>query len=103
MPDPTAPESQPAAAQSGEAVLARCADLARAGQFAEALADLAPVLKAATAAGELKLSASALYQTAWCCMRLGKTDAGLDCIAEARRQWVRCGNVGETARAMFTF
>lgn len=88
------------AQHTGAEHLAQCVSLADAGQFTEALTELSRLLLDARAADDLALSASTLYQTAWCCMRLGKTDAGLECAAEARRQWVRVGNVGETARTM---
>ncbi len=100
MPELTGPNDGPESTETGEALLERCRDLSGAGHFAEALADLSQLLRRATEAGDLPLSAATLYLTAWCCMRLGKTDAGLDCAGEARRQWVRQGHVGETARTM---
>lgn len=48
--------------------------------------------------GEPEALARSIGQMAWCCMRLGDVDAGLECAVTARRLWSRLGDVAELAR-----
>lgn len=48
--------------------------------------------------GDPEALARSIGQIAWCCMRLGDVDAGLECAVAARRLWSRLGDGTELAR-----
>lgn len=53
---------------------------------------------AAQEQGNPEALARCMSQMAWCCMRLGDVEAGLECAVAARRLWSRLDNVPELAR-----
>lgn len=53
---------------------------------------------AAQQQGDPEMLARCMSQMAWCCMRLGDVEAGLECAVAARRLWSRLENLPELAR-----
>jgi len=69
------------------------------GNCLEALAATKIVFADAEMARNTALMARSLSQIAWCCMRLGQAEFGLECALGARRLWERGEHPAELARA----
>ncbi|SHF30472.1 GGDEF domain-containing protein [Devosia limi] len=78
---------------------AQSRQLLAAGRCVEALAATKIVFADAEAAGDITLMAHSLSQIAWCCMKLGQAEFGLECALGARRLWERADHPAELARA----
>lgn len=72
--------------------------LLAAGQCAEALAAIKQVFAEAESGGDKALMSRALVQIAWCCMKLGDPETGLDCLLGSRRLEQRSDDSAEAAR-----
>lgn len=68
------------------------------GRCIEALAESKRVFAEAKADGDRLLSSRALVLMAWCCLKLGQTDLGLDCLLGARRLQQSGDAIAEDAR-----
>lgn len=75
------------------------------GDCAGAMSFAKSAYLAAQQQGAPEILARCMSQMAWCCMRLGDIDAGLECAVAARRLWSRLENLPELAhiKAVETF
>lgn len=78
--------------------LAGSRQLLATGRCVEALAATKIIFAAAEQAGDAVLMAHCLSQIAWCCMKLGQVEFGLECALGARRLWERGDHPAEQAR-----
>ncbi|MGV8951868.1 MAG: hypothetical protein ACOH2M_12245 [Cypionkella sp.] len=72
------PDQQPDRLAQSQTMLAN-------GQCVEALAEAKLGFAEAESRGDKPLMARVLGQIAWCCMKLGQAEAGLECVLGARR------------------
>lgn len=68
------------------------------GDCAGALSFAKSAYLSAQQQGEPSTLARCMSQMAWCCMRLGDVEAGLECAVAARRLWSKLDDAAELAR-----